>query len=210
MKKLHRRTVIAGLGAGLAILARPGLAALPPDQAEIVDRIEGYLNGVRTLEARFEQLGPDGGLATGKVYLQRPGRLRFDYDPPSKILMIASDWRLIFQDASIQQVNVIPLRETPLGFLLAERIDLSRDVEVTRAAESTNELAIEVVRKDARDQGSLVVVFGKGPVELRRWTVTDAQGLQTELALNGLQTNVSLKRNLFVWRDPQVFGWPEN
>ena len=107
-----RRRLLAATFA-LALLAGPALAALPSADSELLGRIEAYLNGIRTLEARFEQIGPDGGLVRGKVYIQRPGKMRFDYDPPSKVLLVATDWRLIFWDGSIEQQNVIPLSQTP-------------------------------------------------------------------------------------------------
>jgi len=208
---LHRsrRAVLLGATGAFAAAAAPrSQAALPSPQAELVTEIERYLDGVRSLKARFQQLAPDGGLAKGTVYLRRPGKLRFDYDPPSKVLLVASDWRLVFQDSSVRQINVIPLSETPLGFLLAERITLSGDVTVTEIVERGPEIAMRVIRTKAADQGSIVVVFGRQPLELRRWSVTDAQNLTTQVVLDGLQTNIELPADLFVWRDPQLFGWP--
>lgn len=208
---LHRsrRAILSGVTGALAAVAAPrGEAALPPPQAELLSEIERYLDGVRSLKARFQQLAPDGTLSRGTVYLRRPGKMRFDYDPPSKVLLVASDWRLVFQDSSVRQINVIPLTETPLGFLLAERITLSGDVTVTEIIERGPEVAMRVIRTKAADQGSIVVVFGRRPLELRRWSVTDAQNLTTQVVLDGLETNVELPSDLFVWRDPQLFGWP--
>jgi outer membrane lipoprotein-sorting protein len=208
MVKLSRRAALGAAALTFAPIAPR--AALPPEHAALVGEIERHLEGVRTLRARFQQLAPDGGLATGRVYLRRPGKLRFDYDPPSRVLLIASDWRLIFQDASVQQINVIPLAETPLGFLLAERIRLAGDVTVTDVAERGQEVALRVIRTAAPDQGAIVVVFGRRPLELRRWSVTDPQGLTTQVVLDRVETNVELASDLFVWRDPQLFGWPND
>src|SRR5262245_26209336 len=128
-----RRTALFSGAAAIAslIATRSSLAALPPADADTINQVQTYLDGVKTIKARFEQLASNGELAKGTLYLQRPRRMRFAYDPPSKILLIATDWRLIFQDASVKQVNVIPVRETPLGFLLSDRIKLSGDVKVT-------------------------------------------------------------------------------
>jgi outer membrane lipoprotein-sorting protein len=212
MTMTTRRAALLGAGAALLSfpLRQPARAALPPAEAETVAEVERYLDGLETIRADFEQLAPDGGYSTGTLYLQRPGKLRFDYDPPSEILLIATDWRLIFQDASVKQVNVIPLRETPLGFLLAEDVRLSGDIEVTTVARHDGEIALEIVRTDARDQGKLVLVLGERPLELRRWSVTDAQGLTTQVILNDLETNQPLDPGLFRWRDPQLFGWPSD
>src|SRR5262245_8906608 len=101
-------------------LVSPAAADLPPGPAEQVGRVEAYFNGIQTLEASFRQLAPDGSLSTGKLFIDRTrDAMRFSYDPPSKIRLVApGDWRVIFYDGSIQQVNVIPIAETPLGFLL--------------------------------------------------------------------------------------------
>ena len=115
-------------------VARPALADLSPAAADVVRRVEAYFNGIQTLAADFRQLAPDGSESTGKLYIDR-GRagMRFDYDPPSKMLLVApGDWRLIFYDGTIQQVNVIPIGETPLGFLLNENVKLGGEVTVPK------------------------------------------------------------------------------
>jgi outer membrane lipoprotein-sorting protein len=205
------RPYLVRLAAGLLVwllAPSPALAALPPADAEVLRRIEAYLDGIGTLEARFEQIGPDGGLATGKVYIQRPGRMRIDYDPPSQILLVATDWRLIFWDGSIEQQNVIPVNETPLAFLLGDRLSLGGGLEVTRIGRRQGEIDITVIRGDAPDQGSVTLTFGEAPLELRRWSVTDAQGLTTTVLLQAIETGKPLDPGLFRWRDPKMFGPP--
>jgi outer membrane lipoprotein-sorting protein len=199
------------LAIGLSAAA-PARAALPPDQAAVVRRVEAYLNAIRTLEASFVQRAPDGGVSSGKLYIDRNrGGMRFDYDPPSKILLVApGDWRLIFYDGSIQQVNVIPIGETPLGFLLSQDVRLEGEVTVQSVAERPGEVDVTLVRTDEPDQGKVVLTFAEDPMRLARWAVTDAQGLTTTLAIDGLRAGVELDRRLFVWRDPKMFGWPED
>jgi outer membrane lipoprotein-sorting protein len=185
--------------------ARPGRA-----QPTIVADVERYLNTITTLEARFQQIAPNGGLATGKLYLQRPGRLRFDYDPPSRIRLVApGDWRLIFYDASIKQVNVIPIGQTPLGILLDREISLDDDVEVIDVQRAGEEIALTVVREGRADQGAVTLVFAEQPMTLRRWSVTDAQGLVTHVLLDEVRTGGRIDPELFRWRDPAIFGLPD-
>ncbi len=205
----RRAFATAALGVALAIggaLAGGRVAA----QASVVADVERYLNAIDTLEARFSQIAPNGELATGKVYIQRPGKLRFDYDPPSQIRLVApGDWRLVFYDASIQQVNVIPISQTPLGILLDSEIALDGDVEVTGVERAGGEVALTLVRKDAADQGSVTLVFGEQPLALRRWSVVDPQGLVTHVLLEDVRTGGPLDPELFRWRDPKVFGLPD-
>lgn len=198
--------VAAGLGMGwITGPARPGQA-----QPSIVADVERYLNTITTLEARFQQIAPNGGLATGKLYLQRPGRLRFDYDPPSRIRLVApGDWRLIFYDASIKQVNVIPVRQTPLGILLDREISLDDTVEVVDVQRAGEEVALTVVREGYADQGAVTLVFAEQPMTLRRWSVTDAQGLVTHVLLDEVHAGGRIDPEVFRWRDPAIFGLPD-
>jgi outer membrane lipoprotein-sorting protein len=196
----------------LAALIVPALAAGRPlaAQSAMLADVERYLNGIDTLAARFEQIAPDGSLSRGRVYIQRPGRLRFDYDPPSRIRLVApGDWRLVFYDASIGQVNVIPISQTPLGILLDEEVRLDGDVEVTEVREQAGELAVTVIRKGEADQGAVTLVFSRSPLALRRWSVVDAQGLVTHIVLQDIETGGKLDAALFRWRDPQTYGLPD-
>ena len=195
-----------------AALALPARAALPPPQQAVVERVESYFNDIRTLEASFRQTAPDGSLSTGRLFIDRNrSGMRFDYDPPSKVLLVApGDWRLIFYDGSIQQVNVIPLSETPLGFLLSQDVKLAGAVTVSDVADRGDEVDVTLLRTDAPDQGKVMLTLTRDPMRLIRWTVTDAQGLTTTLEIADVRTGVELQRELFVWRDPKMFGWPKD
>lgn len=205
--------LLAGGAAAAALAPRRAAAALPPEQQAVVDRVEAYLDAITTLAADFRQTAPDGSLSTGKLFIDRPrAGMRFDYDPPSKVLLVApGDWRLVFYDGSIQQVNVIPLAETPLGFLLQERVRLSGGITVGGVREAGDAVEVALSRTGAPDQGRVVLALAARPtLALRSWTVTDAQGLTTSLALENVRTGLPLDRSLFVWRDPKLFGWPED
>lgn len=207
--RARRRALLLGMmamGFVAAAAARPAAAAMPG----VVADIERYLNGIDTLEARFSQVAPNGTLSSGKVYIQRPGRLRFDYDPPSRIRLVApGDWRLVFYDASIGQVNVIPISQTPLGILLDSDISLDDDVTVTDVQRGSGEVAITLVRNGAEDQGAVTLVLGERPLALRRWSVVDAQGLTTHVLLEDVETGGRIDPELFRWRNPKVFGLPD-
>lgn len=210
-----RRGLLLTLSAAVAAVTlppAPGGAALPPDKAELARRVEAYLNGVRTLSARFSQVNPDGSFAAGTFHVDRTrSTMRFDYDPPSKILLVApGDWRLIFADGAVKQVNVLPVGETPLGFLLGKQIRLEGgDADVSDVAREQGEIVMTVGRAGARDQGRVRLAFTERPIELRRWAVTDPQGLTTVVILEGLVMNGPIDPDLFVWRDPKMFGWPD-
>jgi outer membrane lipoprotein-sorting protein len=215
MTMLTRRRAVhlAGLAAAASLLpAAQGRAALPPDKQAYVRKVEAYLNGIHTLQAKFSQVSPDGGSATGKVYIDRdkPG-MRFVYDPPVKIDLIApGDWRLVFMDGQAKQQNVLPVKDTPLGFLLNKQVSLSGDLDVTDVALERGEILITVTRTKAPDQGRVVIAFVERPLEFRRWMVTDPQGMQTVVILENVQLNKPIDQQLFVYRDPKIFGWPNS
>jgi outer membrane lipoprotein-sorting protein len=208
-----RRGILGLLLAGTLLPpARLGHAALPPDKAELVRRVETYLNGIRTISARFNQVNPDGSFSSGSFQVDR-GRatMRFDYDPPSEILLVApGDWRLIFSDGTARQVNVLPVGETPLGFMLSKqvRLDGGEEVSVVEATREKGEIVLALMRPSAPDQGKVRLAFVERPIEMRRWAVTDPQGLTTVVILEGMVLNKPIDPDVFIWRDPQIFGWP--
>jgi outer membrane lipoprotein-sorting protein len=187
-----RRSLIATLVLTAAV--RPAAAALPPD---IVSQVEDYLNGIRTLRADFTQIAPDGRTSTGEVYIKRPGRLRFEYDPPEQLLMVARDWRLVVYDGRADQTSTVPVDKTPLGLLLSEEIRLGGPVTIRSIAEIGGELHLTVFQTEDPGRGELTLIFGLEPLELRRWEVLDAQGKRTRVLLENVETNVPLENRLF-------------
>src|SRR5690348_18339793 len=113
-------------GGGAPALAA-GFRLSAQDRADLA-RIETYLDSLRTLKARFLQVAPNGAIARGTAWLERPGRMRFQYDPPSPLLLVAGHGLVVFHDVQLNQTSNIPLTQTPLGILLADHVRLSGDV----------------------------------------------------------------------------------
>jgi len=177
--------------------AAPGVALSAQDQADI-GRIEGNLNGLTTLKAHFMQVAGDGGISQGTAWLERPGRMRFQYDPPAPFLLIAAHGVLTFHDSALQQTTNIGLGRTPLGILLAEHVDLSgRGVTVTAIQRLPGQIQLTLVRADSPGDGSLTLIFADPPLTLRQWTVVDAQRRETHVTLYNVQLGGSF--------DPQLF-----
>ena len=172
--------------------------------------IEAYLDGLRRFQARFLQIGPEGEESLGTLYVKRPGRLRIDYDPPSKVRLIATDWRLIFYDGSIKQVNTIPLSQTPLAFLLEEQIRFAEEIEVAAVERWSGELWVTVMRREVPEAGRVTLRFRESPLNLSGWLVQDPQGRLTEVRILSLETDLRLPDELFRWRDPRIFGLPDD
>jgi outer membrane lipoprotein-sorting protein len=189
--------------AAVVLFGSPGWPALPEAAREPIARVEAYLNGIDTLRSGFVQINPDGAKVTGELYYERPDKMRLEYDPPSRVLIVADEWQVIYHDRRLKQVSHMLTGSTPLGFLLEEDIQLSGDVTVTDVEEAGGELHVTLVQTEEPDQGSITLVFAEQPLELRRWTVVDEQGLPTHVVLDGIETGVPLDDELFVFRNPK-------
>lgn len=202
---LRRGLLAAAVAASVALAAfgSAAEAALTPEDRADIARVEEYLNKIRTLRAGFIQTAPDGSVSEGELYLRRPGRLRFEYDPPSPLLVVADGIWLVLHDRKLEQVDRWPVYETPLGVLVAARIELQGgDVRVVDVERRPGILELQLVDTERPEEGSLTLVFSDDPLVLRQWYVTDAQGGVTTVAIADAEVNVGLDPELFVFNDP--------
>ena len=210
---LTRRHLLRGTGAlalaagvlppAIARAAAPRPAPLTEQQRADVDAVQSYLNSIHTLSSRFQQYSADGGMATGQLYLSRPGKMRFEYDPPVPILLVADGRNIYYYDKELQQITDIRVNETPAGFLLADNIRLSGDVTVTAFEHHPGAIRLTVVQTKEPGQGSVTMVLEDRPIQLRQWTVLDAQQKQTTVVLDSPHYGVTLNPMLFYWTDPR-------
>lgn len=167
-------------------------------QRALIDRASAYLSSINTLVGNFVQVGPDGSRSTGEFYLQKPGRVRFEYDPPSPILLIADGRSVVVRDRKLATQDLYPLSQTPLRFLLSEKIDLLRDSNVI--AVTADETFVTVVLEERQTIGGshrLMLMFGAQDFKLKQWTITDPQGYDTTVAVYNLDTTKKPDPNLF-------------
>jgi len=183
----------------------PPAAALTPLDMEDLRRVTAYLNGIRTMTARFRQTSAGGGTATGNLWLARPGRMRFEYDAPSPVLLIADRFYVYYVDKQLAQMSKVGLKSTPAWFLLRDPITFD-DLLIKRFERGTNTLAITVLEPAEPDNGSLTMVFSSQPVALRQWTIVDQQRKSTTVSIFDAQFGVALDPGLFVYQDPFASG----
>lgn len=189
---MTRRTLLAG--AATLALAGPAMAQDARDLA----RISNYLNATETLQGNFVQIDPDSVVSEGEFFMRRPGRLRFEYQPPNPALVVADGFWVGVIDTRDGTVDRYPLSETPLNLLLKEDVDLNREGAVTGIERGENQLAVTAHDPANPGQGQITMVFSNNPLELRQWVVTDAQGLVTTVALRDMRTNVGIDPRKFV------------
>jgi len=167
-------------------------------QRQLADRVSTYLSNVRVLSGKFVQVGPDGGKSEGEFYLQKPGRIRFDYNPPSPIELIADGQSVVVRDRKLATQDLYPLSQTPLRFLLADSIDLMRDTNLVGVY--ADDVFVTVVIEERQIIGGthrLMLMFGAKDYQLRQWTVTDPQGYDTTVAVYNLNTTRQPDPSLF-------------
>ena len=171
------------------------------DRADLT-RVDNYLSGLTNLQGNFLQVGPDGSLAQGKFYLRRPGRMRFQYDPPEKLLVVADGTWVAVKDG-FSAAQRYPLGSTPLGILLDDHVDLAKEVKVLAVERQPGALRITLADKNDNAPGNITLVFDAPDLQLRQWIVTDAQGLQTTVALRNIQSGIRADNALFVLKTDQ-------
>ena len=173
--------------------------AFQPTQQQRADlaRIQTYLDSLRSLKARFLQVAPNGSISRGTLWLERPGRMRFQYDPPAPFLLVAGHGLLVFHDSELDQTSNIPLGRTPLGILLANQVNLSGDVTVTGMQQLPGQIQVTLIRTESPGEGSLTLVFSDNPLTLRQWTVVDAQRQETRVTLYDVQLGGQFDPSLF-------------
>jgi outer membrane lipoprotein-sorting protein len=177
---------------------RPGQPPLNAKQVELLERISHYLSNLRTLVGEFKQVAPDGKQSAGDFYLLKPGRVRFDYNPPSPTELIADGRSVAVRDRNLASQDVMAISQTPLRFLLADRIDLLRDTNVV-AVYGDNVFSTVVIeeRQIVRGTYRVMLMFDARTMELRQWVVTDPQGRDTTVAVYNLDTVTKPDPELF-------------
>lgn len=194
---LLRRSILPLVLVALVGGATAAVAAVPRQYQDELEALETYLNDLTTLEASFTQIAANGEVSTGRLYYQRPDKMRLEYDPPKEILIVANDWQVVYVDKELDQTTGLFTNQTPLGFLLDDEIRLSGDVTVNDVQAGPEEIAVTVRETDEPDQGEVTLVFGRDPIVLQRWSVTDAQGLTTLVVLDQAQFGTALDEDLF-------------
>lgn len=177
--------------------AAPQPVRLSPEDKIIVSQIEDYLNGISTVEAGFVQMSAQGQYAKGRLYLQRPGRMRFEYEPPMPYLLVSDGTWFIYVDQELEQVTYLPLKKTPADLLLREDFSFSDGLVVTAFEKRAATVRVDVVDADRPEAGRVTLAFVRQPLSLKSWTVHDQQGQRIQVTLIDPRYGMPLDKSLF-------------
>lgn len=182
---------------GLTLAAGMSSSALAEKLS--LGEISGYLNGFQTASGEFTQINDDGTISTGQIFIKRPGRVRFEYNPPTQVLVIADgDTVGVVDGKSNTTPEAYPLHRTPLKIILARNVDFTRERMVTGHVSDGKTTTVRAQDPDNPEYGSIDLVFTGSPVELRQWVINDGSGSQTTVVLGELKTDVRLPNEQFV------------
>jgi len=197
---ISRRHVLAVMLAAAA--ASPAFAQQRPDNAAELQRVESYLNSIQTLRARVVQVASNGATAEGTLLIKRPGKLKLDYAPPSKQMIITTSNFVAYVDKDAKQTSYQDLNSSLAGILVRPQVKLSGDIRVTDVTRSPGVIRVRLVLAKEPDAGSITLVFSDNPLELRQWLVVDPQGNTVEVTLQNAQFGVPIDDKEFAFIDP--------
>lgn len=190
------RILLAALSAAVLSL----LATLPvhAQQGGIgVPQIEQYFNGIRSLKARFVQSNPNGSVVQGTLYVRRPGRMRFEYDAPSQLKIVADGWQVTMWDNATRDFGQWPIGWTAASFLVKDPLVLSGDLQVEKLERVNGMLEATMSQARKPQEGKVIVRLGENPLLLRGWTIVDNRGNRVTVSLSDMQTGLQLADSLF-------------
>jgi outer membrane lipoprotein-sorting protein len=172
--------------------------ALSAEQRAIVEKVDNYLSNMQVMTGNFVQVAPDGRRTQGEFYISKPGRVRFEYDDPSPISLIADGQSVVVRDRNLATQDVYPLSQTPLRFLLAEHVNLMKDTNLVAVYADDVFVTVVVEEKNSIVGTSrLMIMFSAKDMQLKQWTVTDPQGYDTTVAVYNIDTSKRPDPNMF-------------
>lgn len=164
--------------------------------------VEKYINSIRTLKARFVQSNPNGSVVQGTLYVRRPGRMRFEYDAPSQLKIVADGYQVTMWDIVTKDFGQWPIGWTAASFLVKEPLSLTGDLQVEKTERSDGMLHVTMSQAKKAQEGKVIVRLGENPMVLRGWTIIDNRGNHVNVSLQDVQSGMQLADSLFKFDGP--------
>lgn len=194
------RTLFLAVFAAFSLVFAAGASAQQADVAQV----EQYFNSIRTVQARFVQTNPDGSTVQGTLSISRPGKMRFEYDPPSQLKVVADGWQVTMWDPATRDFGQWPIGWTAASFLVKEPFKLSGDITVEEVRRTGGLLEITMVQTRKPQEGKIIVRLAENPLQLRGWSIIDARNNRVNVALSDLKTGIPLAASLFKYDGPDA------
>ncbi|HNR75864.1 MAG TPA: outer membrane lipoprotein carrier protein LolA [Parvularculaceae bacterium] len=186
-----------------AVREEKALAFADRSDEKVAADVLAYLEGLTTLSGQFVQTAPNGAVATGEFYLRRPGQIRFDYDDPSPITIVATGGLVYVENADLETTDSYPLKKTPLRFLLSKKIEIG-DATLKSVERAADAVAVTYVSNEEETEGEITLVLSAPKLSIEEWAIRDPQGGVTVVSLQGAVEGSKLENRLF--RAPEAGG----
>ncbi|MEZ6012956.1 MAG: outer membrane lipoprotein carrier protein LolA [Hyphomonas sp.] len=213
MKTKIAALVAAAVFAGAPLaLARQGTEPAAPtritsapmtaaQRTALLNEVAASLEKVKTASGRFDQLSPDYSLASGSFALSRPGKVRFDYDDPSPLLIVSNGTTVAMQDSELETTDRVPLGSTPLSLLLDDKLDFGKDAEIDDVSQTGDQIEVTLSDPKGEMDGTLTLIFTGAAHDLAGWRTLDSAGNMTSVTLHDVVTGKKLNPRLFIVKD---------
>lgn len=198
--------ILARIAASAALALGLGLASAARAETddEIVSKINDYLRSLSTMSGTFIQIAPNGRISEGEFAIRRPGRMRFEYNPPDPTLLVVDGfWVALLDEKNDRSIDRFPLSETPLNLFLKEDVNLKRDGVIANVQVVEDEYRITTIDPEGEAQGELTMIFAREPLQLKQWSVRDAVERTTTIVLRAAEVGGPLSNDLFVIPEPK-------
>jgi len=199
---IHRAlSVVCALGVAFLFptaVPMPSLGGLSASERADLERVSEALNAIHTLEGTFVQIGPEGQIDQGKFFIDKPGRMRFEYAPPNPTLIVSDGEWVAVENTRLATTDRYALWTTPLDLILGNNVDLRDDAQVVGVEHQNGQIVVEARAHSGRVNGNITLVFSEPNLALKQWTVRDAQGLLTTVSIAAAKAGVALDPGLFV------------
>jgi outer membrane lipoprotein-sorting protein len=195
------RSLFTAALAAFALFSASGASAQAPAPADAA-QVEQYVNSIRTLQARFVQSNPNGAIVQGTLYVSRPGKMRFEYDAPSKLKVVADGWQVTMWDPVTKDFGQWPIGWTAASFLVKEPFRLSGDISVLKSERVNGLLEMTMAQTRKPQEGKVIVRVAENPMQLRGWSIIDNRGNKVDVSLNDVKAGVPLADSLFKYDGP--------
>jgi outer membrane lipoprotein-sorting protein len=199
--RLLRNVAIVCIAGALPLLSMDasfaqGTALSAADRSDL-ERVSQAMNAIRSMEGNFVQIGPEGQIDQGRFYIEKPGRMRFEYAPPNPTLIVSDGRWVAVENTKLNTVDRYALWTTPLNLILGDDIDLRDNADIVSVEHRADELLVSAREHKSHANGDLLLVFSEPTLALKQWTVKDAQGLLTTVSINNVKSGVPIDPALF-------------
>ena len=186
-------------------LCSNAIAQTIDNDAKLLREVESYLNSLTTAKGTFLQSASRGGYATGNFFLSRPGKIRFDYNPPNNIMLMADGRDFIYYDKDLVQITYLSLDASIAGVLIKDKIDFSdKQFNVEDISENGGIIRLSISQSEDPLAGKLIMTFKRSPMQILKWQVIDAQNIATTVILEEMQYGIELDKSLFKFDNPRA------